>query len=75
VRCTYPIERTTRFLRGRIIDRLRDVPRGEALPVDELLASLAAIVPPDRIGEITVIAEALERDGIVERSAQTIRLR
>jgi A/G-specific adenine glycosylase len=29
-----PFERTTRFIRGRIIDRLRDVPRGESLHVD-----------------------------------------
>ncbi len=40
-----PFERTTRFLRGRIIDRLRDVPRGETLGLDELIAALAATVP------------------------------
>jgi A/G-specific adenine glycosylase len=70
-----PFERTTRYLRGRIVDRLRDVPRGEALHVDELVASLAAIVPADRIVEIPVIADALERDGIIERREQLLRLR
>jgi hypothetical protein len=70
-----PFERTTRFLRGRIIDRLRDVPRGETLHVDELVASLAGIVPADRIAEIPVIADALERDGIIELDAGTVRLR
>jgi A/G-specific adenine glycosylase len=69
-----PFERTTRFLRGRIVDRLRDVPRGESLHVDELIALLAPIVPPDRIAEIPVIADALERDGIISRNHNTLRL-
>jgi A/G-specific adenine glycosylase len=70
-----PFERTTRFLRGRIIDRLRDVPRGDALDLDELIASLAAIVPADRIAEIPRIAATLERDGMIERIEQSLRLR
>ncbi len=70
-----PFERTTRYLRGRIVDRLRDVPRGATLDLDELVASLAAIVPADRLGEIPVVTEALERDGIVERSDRALRLR
>jgi A/G-specific adenine glycosylase len=70
-----PFERTTRYLRGRIVDRLRDVPRGETLGVNELIAALASIVPPDRIPEIAVIADALERDGIIEQNAGTLRLR
>jgi A/G-specific adenine glycosylase len=70
-----PWERTTRFLRGRIVDRLRDVPPGEALRVDELIASLAEILPADRIDEIPVIADALERDGIIEQQEGTLRLR
>jgi A/G-specific adenine glycosylase len=70
-----PFERTTRFIRGRIIDRLRDVPRGEALHVDELIASVADVVPPDRIVEIPAIADALERDGIIECRDSLMRLR
>jgi A/G-specific adenine glycosylase len=70
-----PWERTTRFLRGRIVDRLRDVPRGDMLPVDELIASLAASVPADRLGEIPLVADALERDGMIERIEQSVRLR
>jgi A/G-specific adenine glycosylase len=70
-----PFERTTRFLRGRIVDRLRDVPRGAALHVDELIASLAVVVPADRLGEIPLVAAALERDGIVERCESRLRLR
>ena len=70
-----PFERTTRFLRGRIVDRLRDVPRGATLHVDDLIASLAAVVPADRLGEIPVVADALERDGIIERAEGSLRLR
>jgi A/G-specific adenine glycosylase len=70
-----PFERTTRYLRGRIVDRLRDVPRGETLAVSELIAGLAAIVPPDRIPEIPIAADALERDGIIEQNKGTLRLR
>jgi A/G-specific adenine glycosylase len=70
-----PFERTTRYLRGRIVDRLRDVPRGETLHVNELISSLATIVPPDRIIEIPVVADALERDGIIEQTAGALRLR
>jgi A/G-specific adenine glycosylase len=70
-----PFERTTRFLRGRIVDRLRDVPRGSTLDLDDLVAALAAVVPPDRLAEIPAVAEALERDGIVERHDRALCLR
>jgi A/G-specific adenine glycosylase len=70
-----PFERTTRFLRGRIVDRLRDLAPGETLHLDELSASLAAIVPGDRLAEIPAVAEALDRDGIVVVSGGSLRLR
>lgn len=70
-----PFERTTRYLRGRIVDRLRDVPPGAALPVSDLVESLAQIVPPERLDDIPSVTAALERDGIVERSGGALRLR
>ena len=70
-----PFERTTRFLRGRIIDRLRDLPRGDVLSVDSLIADLAAVVPADRLGELVPAVEALERERIVSREESGIRLR
>jgi A/G-specific adenine glycosylase len=70
-----PFERTTRFLRGRIIDRLRDVAPGAALHIDDLVAALASVVPADRIGEIPLVAAALERDGIVISEERAFRLR
>jgi A/G-specific adenine glycosylase len=69
-----PFERTTRFLRGRIIDRLRDVPARESLAVDALQHDLSAIVPADRLHEIPSIVDALVRDGIVTRVAACVRL-
>ena len=70
-----PFERTTRFLRGRIIDRLRDVPATAALALDALQRDLAAAVPADRLHEIPGVVDTLERDGIVTRVADAIRLR
>jgi A/G-specific adenine glycosylase len=69
-----PFERTTRFLRGRIIDRLRDVPAREPLGVDALQRDLSAVVPADRLHEIPSVVDALVRDGIVTRIASSIRL-
>lgn len=69
-----PFERTTRFLRGRIIDRLRDVPARETLAVEALQRDLAAVVAADRLHEIPGIVDALVRDGIVMRVATAIRL-
>ena len=69
-----PFERTTRFLRGRVIDRLRDVPRGESLAVDVLRSDLAGVVPADRLEEIPAVVEALARDAIVEHAAGRVRL-
>ena len=69
-----PFERTTRFLRGRIIDRLRDVPARDSLAVDALQRDLADIVPSDRLHEIPSVVDALVRDGIVTRVAACVRL-
>ncbi|MGD0051318.1 MAG: A/G-specific adenine glycosylase [Vulcanimicrobiaceae bacterium] len=72
---TLPFERTTRFLRGRIIDRLRDVASGQTLALAALQDDLAAYVPADRLPEIPAVVDALVRDGIVARDAASIRLR
>jgi A/G-specific adenine glycosylase len=69
-----PFERTTRFLRGRIIDRLRDVPPRQTLAVEALERDLATLVPADRLHELPGIVDALVRDGIVIRVAHAVRL-
>jgi hypothetical protein len=70
-----PFERTTRFLRGRIIDRLRDVASGQTLALAALQDDLATCVPADRLPEIPAVVDALVRDGIVARDAASVRLR
>lgn len=70
-----PFVRTTRFLRGRIIDRLRDVCGGDVLAVSALIADLAAVIPAERLGELEPTVAALEREGIVTREESGIRLR
>ena len=69
-----PFERSTRFLRGRIIDRLRDLAPGDVLALDALQHDLAASVPADRLHEIPHVVEMLVRDGLVARVAASIRL-
>jgi A/G-specific adenine glycosylase len=69
-----PFERTTRFLRGRIIDRLREVPARDSLALALLNDDLASTVPADRLHEIPGVVDALVRDGIVTRVASSVRL-
>lgn len=54
-----PFERTTRWLRGRIVDRLRDAPPGTALALDGPLG-------PHSAGAVKLALAGLARDGIVE---------
>jgi A/G-specific adenine glycosylase len=60
-----PFERTQRFLRGRIIDRLRDLPPHASISLAALQADLRPIVSDDRVGEIADTVQALIRDGFV----------
>jgi A/G-specific adenine glycosylase len=69
-----PFERTTRYLRGRIVDRLRDLAPRETLALNALERDLATIVPADRLVEIASVLEALVRDGIVMRVEAAFRL-
>jgi A/G-specific adenine glycosylase len=57
-----PFELTRRWLRGRIVDRLRDAPPGAAVPIDGPLGSHPAEAVAAALG-------ALARDGIVELDA------
>jgi A/G-specific adenine glycosylase len=57
-----PFERTTRWLRGRIVDHLRDVPPGAAVAIVGPLGSHPAEAVAAAVG-------ALVRDGIVELDA------
>lgn len=69
-----PFERTTRYARGRIIDRLRELPPGKRISLLDLHRDLQALVgrTPE---EIERLALALERDGLVDVDRGHVALR
>jgi A/G-specific adenine glycosylase len=68
-----PFEKTTRYARGRIIDRLRDLPPGQRISLMDLHHEVTG-----RIGrtaeELTVLVEALAREGLVDIRKQGLSL-
>jgi A/G-specific adenine glycosylase len=70
-----PFERTARFLRGRIVDALRDLAPGASVSLAELRATLAERIVADRLDEIPATVGTLERDGFIERIGEAYRLR
>jgi A/G-specific adenine glycosylase len=70
-----PFERTTRYARGRIIDRLRELAPGERISLLDLYEELAPrLVHHDEVA-LSAIVRKLRRDGIVELSDESLRLR
>ncbi|MFN2459291.1 MAG: A/G-specific adenine glycosylase [Candidatus Velthaea sp.] len=70
-----PFEHSRRFLRGRIIERLRDARPDEYLSLTMLRRELRGVVPGDRLFEIPAVVDALAREGIVSASDRGIALR
>ena len=70
-----PFEQTTRFARGRIVDRLRDLPPGRRISLLELHRDLRGTLPRHALGNMEKTLKALERDGIVRREGESIALR
>ncbi len=60
---TLPFEQTARFARGRIIDRLRNLPPGRRVSLLALHRELA--LPGRSAQDVTMLVEALARDGLV----------
>ena len=67
-------ERTTRFVRGRIVDRLRELAPDAAVSLLDLHAALADRVVHHERAEIEAVLERLVREGVVERSGTSVRL-
>jgi A/G-specific adenine glycosylase len=59
-------ERTTRYARGRVVDRLRELPPGQAISLLDLHRDLAPVLPDRSPEEVGVVLAALVRDGLVE---------
>jgi A/G-specific adenine glycosylase len=69
-----PFERTTRFARGRIVDRLRALPPGERISLLDLHGELQPLMPERSLEEVTRLVAILVRDGLVARDGETIAL-
>jgi A/G-specific adenine glycosylase len=68
-------ERTVRFARGRIIDRLRALEAGTTISFLDLHASLRDILPDRDADDVRRIAAALERDGLITVCGESVALR
>jgi A/G-specific adenine glycosylase len=69
-----PFEQTTRYARGRIIDRLRNLPPGRRISLLDLHTEVAPQVRRS-LEELQTLLSALERDGLIDVSSGRIALR
>ena len=67
-------ERTTRFVRGRIVDRLRGLPPEDAISLLDLHVVLDAEAPHHGREAVERIIAALVSEGVIEREERGIRL-
>lgn len=70
-----PFEKTARFARGRIVDRLRALAPGERISLLDLHRVLAPLLPSRDVHDVGVLVTSLERDGLVARDGDRISLR
>ena len=71
----FPFVRTTRYARGRVVDRLRELPPGHRISLLDLHRDLAALLPDRSIDDLAVIVGALERDGLLFRDGEAVSLK
>jgi A/G-specific adenine glycosylase len=69
-----PFEKSTRYARGRIIDRLRELPAGKRISLLDLHRDVSAHTKRSR-EEIDAIVAALMRDGLVDLQGEHVALR
>lgn len=69
-----PFERSRRYARGRIVDRLRTLPPGERISLLDLTAEVQPQLPGRTSEELGELIAALERDGLVSCAARGIAL-
>ncbi len=70
-----PFERTTRYARGRIVDRLRSLAPGERISLLDLHRDLQPLLPERPLEELERLVTVLERDGLVACDGAYIALR
>jgi A/G-specific adenine glycosylase len=70
-----PFRRTARYARGRIVDRLRDLPPGRRISLLDLHTAVAPAMPERGVDDVREFVAALERDGLVTSDGDGIALR
>jgi A/G-specific adenine glycosylase len=70
-----PFEKTARYARGRIVDRLRELPPGERISLLDLHRSLASALPDRTANDVRTFVTALEHEGLVCSDGERIALR
>lgn len=75
IRDTLPFPETTRYARGRIVDRLRALPPGAQISLLDLHGELKDLLAGRSVEQIGVIVDALERDALVRVRDGQIALR
>ncbi len=69
-----PFDRSRRFARGRIVDRLRELPAGQRVSLLDLRRALEG-ASRWTVADVGELVGALERDGLVTRDGNGVALR
>lgn len=70
-----PFQRSTRYARGRIVDRLRELPPGKRISLLDLHRELGAAITDATVEKLRQFVLALERDGLVTHDGSGVALR
>lgn len=73
-RVAQTFERTARYARGRIVDRLRELPPGKRISLLDLHRALRPLLPDKSLADVRELVGALERDGLLARDGERIAL-
>jgi A/G-specific adenine glycosylase len=70
-----PWEQTTRFARGRIVERLRALPPGQRISLLDLHSDLQPEMPERSLEDVCNLVAILEEEGLIARDGEAIALR
>lgn len=69
-----PFEQSRRYARGRIIDRLRELPPGERISLLDLHSAVPAF-SARTVEDLRELVAALEKDGLITHDGECVALR
>lgn len=70
-----PFAQSTRYARGRIVERLRDLPPGSRISLLDLYDSLTETIAGRSFDDVRAFVGSLERDGLVTHDGTYVALR